>query len=48
MNTIKCIMENKKEKIARIRSKMLNTLLTFDARIYNMRIIVVRRKGIIG
>lgn len=41
-------MENKKEKIVRIRSKMLNTLLIFNASRYNMKIMIVRKKGIIG
>lgn len=41
-------MENKKEKIVRIRSKIPNTLLIFNANRYNMKIMIVRKKGIIG
>ena len=48
INTIRCAMENKEEKIVRIRSKMLNTLLIFNASRYNMKIMIVRKKGIIG
>ena len=41
-------MENNKEKIVRIRSKMPNISLIFNASRYNMKIIMVRKKGIIG